>query len=114
AVGKGFVPEFLVEIEIVVVGAREERRAGREFQDEPVSQVQGTRQVVPGREQHDSTGGGGIDGGLDGRGVVGLSVASGAVIADAARPGRAPGWKRPRSDPGDGEETGTSQKSPAR
>ena len=113
-VGKRFVRRFLVGIEIRVVRARDECRARGQSQDETIAEVQRPRHVVAGREEHDATGAGGIDGALNGAGIVGLSVTAGAVVADASRGWCTPGVERPRDEAGCGEDPGTTQERPAR
>ena len=104
AVGEWLVCELLAGIEVAVVRAGDQGRAGRESQLEPVSKVERPRPVVPGGEHDDFPGGGGVDGGLDGDGVVDHAVASRAVVADAPGGSLSPGSKRGGGgEPGGGE-----------
>src|SRR5262245_15217245 len=107
-VGERLVLELLLGIEILVVGAGDERRAGGELQDETASEAEGAREVVPRREEHAAAGGGGVDGGLNGRSVLDFPVAPRSVVANAPD-GLAPAGSRPGGDPREPKETGSSQ-----
>src|SRR5262249_24539140 len=104
------VAQLLVRIEIRVVGAGDEDRAGRQAQCDPAPEVQGTGDVLSRRKEDDTARRGAGDRGLDGGGILGLALAACAVFADGALDRSTGGRNSPRGDPPGGEEADSSQK----